>query len=457
MVDEFRPQKAIVGFGAQSPSQAALSSWVPPDAIDRFSDSEEVSLVNTTGRADTSGRLTSLIGETPGPRTVLNPGGTITVPFASNRFCLGLIAFHAGATRTSAVIGGDSAWAQVISPDETDVDLIERFVTFYWDKKNGEPELWGPTGISQIVWTFPKAGEVMLQFTPMPLENRFHGLPVTVAGTAVTPVLIRGWLNPTNNALAAAAKDLFIRVDAFSTPNATMEAALGATPAGAGTTFALVTGLDAEGRPKWGEVILDTGVPTPIGTADLKFEAALVDDSDVSVLDESRFNFAEEITPVLPTQPVFTSSASCLTVDGTIVAALEDLTVTMANDLGVVAGGSCRASPTEHKRSGRSTCIVDATTVWVSNRHDVNLQDDSEVVIEIEGRSDVLVDSGGLAGTQHGFLLDFPVAKFADGSAFKILAGATDDQQALSFSCGPTASSPQYEIRIPTDFEDILG
>lgn len=457
MADEFRPQKAIVGYGLPSASQAALSSWVPPDAIDRFSDSQEVSLVNTIGRADTSGRLTSLIGETPGPRTVLNPGGTVTVPFASNRFCLGLLALHAGASRTSAVIGSDAAWTQVISPDETDVDLIKRFVTIYWEKTNGEPELWGPTGVSQVVWTFPKAGEVMLAFTPMPLENRFHGLPTFVAGTAVTPVLIRGWFNPANNALPAASKDLFIRVDAFSTPTATMEAALGATPAGAGTTFDLITGLDAEGRPKWGEVILDTGVPTPIGTADLKFEAALVDDSDVSVLDQSRFNFAEEITPVIPTQPVFTSSAACLTVDGTIVAALENLTVTMVNDLGVVAGGSCRASPTEHKRSGRSTCVVDATTVWVTNRHDANLQDDSEVVIEIEGRSDVLVDAAGAAGTQQQFLIEFPVAKFADGSAFKILAGATDDQQALSFACGPTSSSPQYQITIPTDFEDIFG
>ena len=293
----------------------------------------------------------------------------------------------------------------------------------------------------------------MLAFTPLPLESSFHSLPVTVVGSPANHVITRGWLNPVNNALAD--KDLFVVVSAFSTPNATMKAAFGSTPVGS-NTFNLVTGKDAEGQPKWGEVVLDDGV-TPIGTADLKFEAALVDDSDVTALDAARFNFATEVTPVFPTQPVFTSSAACLKIDGTQVAGLEDVTVTMISDLGRVDGGSCRAAPTAHRRLGRSTCVVEATVVWTTNRQDVNLQDDPEIVIEIEARSDVLVDPGGAAGTQFNFLLEFFVTRFSDGSSFKVLSSATDDNQSLSFACEPTDSTPQWRLTVPTDFQDMLA
>lgn len=294
----------------------------------------------------------------------------------------------------------------------------------------------------------------MLQFTPTPLEFRYYSLATTEAGSATHPMLIRGWLNETNNAVSD--RDLYTLVTAYSSPTATCKAAFGATPTGS-STFTITAGVDAEGNPRWTEVALDSSA-TPIGNAGMRFEAALIDATDVTALDE--YSYANPITPlakVSPTQPVFTSSSTCLSIDGTNVAGLEGLTVTTVNDLDFVPGGICRDAPQAHRRSGTSTVTVEAERAWTTHRHMTDLHDDAQVAIVITFRADSVIDSGGTSGTQFNGTLEIPLGRFADGQGFKTLSNATDVTESLTFVGQPDDSNPQWRLTSATDVEDILS
>jgi len=461
MAETFNPQRSVLGLGVHTAAQLAVSHMVPA-AIDSFVDADDISLVHSIGRADLSARMIGLPGNAAGARTSLPAGGPLAVPFALSPFVLKALGLHFGAVATPVLIAGDAAaWTQVLGADETDIDVSGRFATVYFDKTNGVPEYWHPVGFSQVVFNFPQAEEATVTFTPAALEARFYDLGSSEAGSPANVPLIRGWLNATNNALPN--KDLHILVTAVTgvTPNVvvTCKAAFGATPAGA-TTFDVPAGLNLEGRPQWTEVVLDDGGigGPPIGTADMKFQIAFPDDGDVTVADETSYaNPATELTKVRPAQPSFTTSATCLTVDGTKVAGLVDVTVTSTSALTTSEGGTCRAAAGTHKLSGTNTVAIEATIDWIHERHDMNLHDDSEVALLVEARHDQIIDGAGASRTQFNFVMSIPLGRYADGSSFKALAGAADDTRSLSLTGHPDDSNPQLRITAQTDVETLFA
>lgn len=453
----FRPQEALLGLGFPSAVQAALSERVLV-APDRYSGVyEQIGIGATVGRADRSSTIGGTIGLKSGPRTVLTPSGTFQVPFALNQFVLSLIAQHAGAAATEVQQGADSTWLQVIDPDQTDLDLLTRFPTMLFDKKDGEPQLHGPVGIQQIVWAFEKGDVAKLEFTPMSLGFRFYDLPAVVTGSATQPPVIRGWLNPTNDALPD--KKMFLKVTAFSTPTVTCLMGFGVTPTGA-VTFDVIAGLDDEGRPIWAEILDgDSSVPgLPIGTADNRLEVAFLDEADVTALDEySYLNPIASPVKVSPTQPELTVAAICLEVDGVEIADAESVTVTTTNDLAVVEGGACTAFPGSFKRTGNSLCTIEFERGWTTYRHMAALKRDSKFVVVIKGRSDTETDPAGARDDQFNFVLRFPIAAFADGQEFTTLeGGASDDTESISLTGEPDDSNPQWRLTATTDVETII-
>ncbi len=454
----FRPQDGVIGYGWPTAADALVSEWIKAATFDRFpSVAENIGMTAAIGRADRSSSIGGLTGQIAGSRTVLTPQGTFEVPFALNTFCLGLIAQHAGALRTEVQIAGDSAWTQVISPDETDIDLLTRFPTFIVDMKDGEPKIWFPTGIQSIVWNFTKGDVAKLVITPVSLGFSFYDLAVQEAGTPARGAVFRGWLNATNNALAS--RKLFTKVTAFADPLATVLAGFAVTPTGT-TSFPVTAGLNAEGRPNWTKIIDgDSALPgLPVGTADVKMEMAFLDTTDVTTLDEeSQINPSASPTKITPSQPEMTVSAICLTVDGTIVADLEGLTLTTVNDLAFVEGGACGAFPQAFKRTGVSTAVAEWVRSWLTFRHQKDIHDDAAVAILIEGESDVQIDSGGVQSDRFNFSMSIPVGRISDGQEFKSLsAGATDDTETISVMGEPTGSTPQWELTCQTDVENIV-
>lgn len=456
-VADFRPQNATFGFGVQTVAQAAASEWVVADAIDRFPiRADAIGMTSTPGHADISSSMTGLIGETQGPRTTIEHGEPVTVPFGPDLFNVGAIAFHAGAHKTGVILGADAAFQQQISPDETDVVLTSRFLSGLQDARDGNPRLWNPMGVQGIVWNFAQGEIVTLDYTFLPLYVRYYGLVNVEAGSATQPMLIRGWLNPTTNALAD--KNLFLKVTAFATPNATVLAAFAATPAGS-VTFNVIAGLDDEFRPRWTEVPDGDGLPAgvDIGTADVKFECALLDDGDVTVLDEYSWqNPADAPMVVRPTTPTFTVSAACIIFDGTKIADLESSVLTTVNDLVSVPGGACGAMPQSFDRQGASTAELTIERRNTTFRDQTINLDDREFEVRIEGRTNILVDGAGANGDVFDFELTLPTCKLI-GTPWFAFTSAADTTKSLTIRASPAAGSPQWKLLIKTQFLDPLA
>ncbi len=452
----FRPQDAVWGYGWPTAAQATLSEWIPADAIDRFAVRyDEIALTSTPSRADVSSAMTGLVGEVQGPQTAIEHSGPITVPLGPDTFNLGLLALHAGAAKDEAQLGSDTAYQQQISPDETDVDLTGRYITAEQDIRDGEPRIWNPVGIPQVVWNFAKGDIVKMQYTPLPLYVRYYDLAVLETGSPTNKAIIRGWLNPTQNAIAD--KKLYLKVTAYGSPTATMLAGFAATPTGS-VTFSVTAGKDAEGQPYWTEIVDGDGLTqgVPIGRADNKMEIALLDAADVTALDEiSLLNPIPDPVVTRPTTPTFTVSAICLTVDGTRVADLESATLTTVNDLQAVPGGACGAQPQAFNREGASTAEFTFERRFVTFRHEKDIHDDAEFAVLIEGRTDVLVDSGGARGDVFDFSVSLPLGRYASG--FKALASATDSTSSYTVRASPDASNAQWTVLMKTAFADIFA
>ncbi len=455
---DFRPQNATYGYGWPTVAQAALSEFVVADAIDRHAVRyDDMSPTSTQTRADISDSMTGLIGEVQGPRTAFEHGGDVVVPLGPDTFNLGLIAQHGGGARTAVQIVADAAWNQFIGPGETDVDLRKRFVTALQDIRDGEPRLWNPVGIQQIVWQFAKADVVKMAYTPMPLYSRYYDISATVAGSPTQRAIVRGLLNPTTNDLAD--KKLFLKVTAYADPAVTVLAGFGVTPVGA-VTFQATAGLNKELRPNWARIVDGDGLPAgvAIGRADVEMEIAFLDNADVTALDEiSLVNPIPDPTVTRPTTPIFTVSSMCLTVDGTRVADLESATLTMANDLVAVAGGACGAYPQSFNRQGASTCELTFERRFVTFRHEKDIHDDATFAVLIEGRTDVLVDSGGAQGDVFDFSVSMPLTQFAGGQSFKALASATDANASYTLRSSPDSGNPQWLATFKTQFADIFA
>ena len=400
--------------------------------------------------------MTGLVGETQGPRTTIEHGETVSVPLGPDTFNTGAIAFHAGAHKTGVILGADAAFQQQISPDETDVLLTSRFLTGLQDGRDGNPRLWNPMGVQGITWNFAQGEIVTLDYQFLPLYVRYYGLVNVEAGSATQPMLIRGWLNPTTNALAD--RKLFLKVTAYADPTATVLAAFGATPAGS-VTFAVIAGLDAEQRPRWTEVPDGDGLPAgvDIGTADVKFECALLDNTDVTILDEySWLNPSDDPVVVRPTTPTFTVSAACIILDGTKIADLESSVLTMVNDLVAVPGGACGAMPQSFDRQGASTAELTIERRYTTFRDQTINLDDTEFAVLIQGRTNVLVDGAGANGDVFDFEISLPVCKLI-GTSWKAFTAATDTTNSLTIRASPTSGSPQWQYKVKTQFLDPLA
>lgn len=460
MGDEtFRAQNANLLYGWQTVAQAARSDWLPSTSIDRnprvF---ENIGLTAAVGKVDRTATISGLTGAISGPRAVLTPQGTFLTPLTLGKFELGLLAHVAGATKTQVQLGADTAFTQVIDPDQTDVEVLDRWLTFLYDKKDKEIQLWHPCGVKQVDLNFAKAEVAMMETTLMSLGFGFYDVAAVVAGSATFPVVIRGWLNAANRALAD--KKLFIKVTAYADPAATVLAGFAVTPVGA-ESFAVTAGLDAEGRPQWAEVIDgDSATPgQPIGTADNKLEMALLDETDVTVLDEYSYeNQIASSVKVNPGQPEMVVSAVCLFADGDLVADLEGVSLSIVSDLGITEGGACRAFPTAFKRTGTSTVTGEFERGWITYRHMGDLRDDAKFVLQITARSDQQIDTGGARSDQYNFTIDIPIATFADGQEFKTLSGGSeDDTETITFMGEPDGSNPSWRFSCDTDVSDIYG
>ena len=454
---DFRPQNATFGFGVQTVAQAAASEWVPASAVDRYPiRADNIGMTSTPSHVDISDSMTGLVGETQGPRTVIEHADPVVVPLGPDNFNTGAIAFHAGAHKTGAILGADAAFQQQISPDETDVILTSRFLTGLQDIRDGNPRLWNPMGVQGIVWNFAQGEIVTMEYSFLPLYVRYYDLTNVEAGSATQPMLVRGWLNPTTNALAN--RKLFLKVTAYADPNATVLAKFGATPAGA-VSFNVQAGLDAEGRPRWTEVVDGDGLPAgvPIGTADVKYECALLSTTDVTALDEYSWeNAIPDPVVVRPTTPTFTVSAMCIILDGTKIADLESSVLTTVNDQQVVPGGACGAMPQSFDRLGASTAELTIDRRYTTFRDQTLNLDDKEFAVLIEGRTNVLVDSGGANGDLFDFEVSLPKCKLI-GTPFKTYTSATDTTNSLTIRASPNSGTPQWQYKTKTEVADFLA
>ena len=71
------------------------------------------------------------------------------------------------------------------------------------------------------------------------------------------------------------------------------------------------------------------------------------------------------------------------------------------------------------------TGTINRRNITYKNQGD--LRDNATFRIEITGRSDTLVDSGGSEGDQYKFILDLDKCFFPDGTNFKTFAGGNAD------------------------------
>lgn len=454
----FRPQSASLGYGWPTVAESGVSKWITASAIDRYPvSSGSLELTSETTRVDVSNDMTGLFGEIQGPITAINHAGDFSTPVSPNTFFMGLLALQAGASKTAVKPTADNTWIQEISPDETDVVLLDRYITFLQDITDENPRLFNPASIKQTVLSAPKGERLNAVFSPMVLRVRYYDISVLEAGTPANKAVVRGWLDETNNAKTD--RKLFLKVSSYADPVATMLAGFGATPTGP-VTFSVTAGLDAEGNPFWTEVVDSDGLPAApgIGRADVKFEMALLDNADVTLLDEiSLVNPIPAPVIVRPTTPTFTASAACLIVDGVVIADIDNWTLTLINDLNVVPGGACSAMPGAFERAGVSTAVMEFQRKFVTFRHETDLHDDAEFEVFVEARTNQLVHAAGVNGDVFDLKITLPAAKFSSGQSFKALSSATDTDSSYSVSGSPTSSTPQWKAVLKTDFADIYA
>lgn len=452
-VADFDAQKHDLSYGWST--SGAAYEFVPSTAINRyFKVIENDGLTGAVSRIDRGGTISGLAGKVKGPRGAIAPQGEFEIPLRLGKAELGLMTALSGFAQTGVQYGADTAYSHVIDPGQTDIDVEDRRLWFRQDLRDGEPKLMGPSVIQAINFQFNKGEVAKMTVAPLSLGWQYYWTPSVVAGTATLPIQIVGWLSATNRALAD--KLLSIQVTAYSSPTLTCKAEFAAAPGYTGTvTFQLTEGLDAEGRPIFTEVLdSESAAPgLPIGTADNPLYAFAPLATGIAVSDEySYINPIASPTRVVPTEPEISVAAICAKVDDVLIADLESVNMNIVQTWQLVEGGACGVFPGAFKRQGN--LLVNGTIArnWTTYRHEGQLRDDASFDLQITGRSDTQIDTGGARTDQYKFTLEAPGAYFADGATFKSFAGgSTDDGLEIPFEAEPNSGIGNAPFRITAD------
>lgn len=436
---DFDPQKVELVLNINDPTQP---EWTPPATFPRVAvDHRDIGINAAQSRADTTGRITGLAAQTGSNQTSLAPQGEVTVPLRLGSYELGLIAHLAERYATPVQFGSDAAFAWTIDQLQTDVSLEGRRLWGQLDARDGNPRVVGPIVVQAINFEFNAGEEAQLTYAPLFQSWNYFSGPGSIVGSATDPLQIVGWLNETNRALAD--HNVTIEVLAFSTPTLTLAAYFGGASAGA-VTFELVAGLNVAGRPNLAEVIDSNGSPEgdPMGRAGNPLYVYAPSITGHAVLDE--YTYTNPIDPaavVKPTNPSMPVAAICTSLDGVPLVGLESINANIVTTWQLVSGGFWGLFPRGFARIGSTQVNGTLTKKNDSYFEEGKLRDDSRFRIEVEGRSDTLVDLGGSEGALERFKLDLADCQMSDGSTFKDFAGGnSDDTRETAFTAVSAAS-----------------
>ncbi len=433
-VADHDPQQVEWTFGINDPT--IPTDWTPPLTTPRVAvDHESIGFTAAMVKPDTTGRITGLAAQTGSSQTGLAPQGENSVPLRLGSYEMGVIAHLAEKYQTPVQFGSDNAWAWKIGPAESDVSLVDRSLWASYDKRDGNPQVVGPMKIQACNFEFNAGEEAMMTYAPLAREWNYFSPPGSIVGTAEFPLQIFGWLNAANRALVD--HNVTIEVIGFATPVLTLAAYFGGASAG-GVTFTLEAGLNSEGRPNVAEVVDSNGSVEGDHMGRAGNPVYVYAPSIIGHVIADEYTYENPIQPAAVVKPVNSSipvANICIEIDDVPQIGVDSMNLNIVTTWQFLPGGVWGLFPRGWNRLGVS--VVGGTLSKKNDSYAIEgkMRDDANFAIKVFGRTDVLVDPGGLEGAKESFRFNIPKCQFPDGTAFKAFAdGSADDGLEVPFT-----------------------